>query len=320
MRALPLLSLLLATTAFADKASVRVLSTSELNAERQRRLAVAAEVALKELSGFQVEEGGKADVVAPPVGAKKSCILEPSCAIDVAKTTESQHVLVLHAKVVDGKLLLDGQLVDLANGKASHKSVEEGNPSEPEAAAKQLVELIVPPWARKGWGGLRVAEDTENVKVDGVMLDDTARKEPLPLPAGRHEVDVLLPDGSAVLQRLEIGEGSRAEVRQEALPSATFVEPGKSFVGTTRYVGYGMWAAGAVCVAGSFIAGALSRQALKDVRPCEGADRSCTNFQDADAARRRSESYATTGNVLLGLGGGLALTGAGLVTWDLLGK
>lgn len=306
------------TAAFADRAAVRVLSTSELNMERQRRLAVAAEVALKELSGFQVEEGGKSDIVPPPPGARKTCVAETACALELAKSVDSQHVLLLSARVSDGRLQLDGQLVDNANQKAVRKTVEEGNPSEPEAAAKQLVESIIPSWARKGWGGVQVADDADTVKVDGVLLTD--RKDVLPLPAGRHEIDVLLPGGKAVLQRLDVGEGSRVEVAAAALPSAEFAEPGKSFVGTTRYAGYAAWAAGTVCIAGSFIAGALARQALNDVRACEGADRTCTSFGDADAARKRGQSYATTGNVLLGVGAGLAITGAGLVTFDLVGR
>lgn len=306
--------------AFADKASVRVLSSSELSMERMRRLAVAAEVALKEFSGFQVEESGNAAVVAPPAGAKKNCIEKESCVLAVAKEASTPEVLVLYARVSGGQLTVDAQLVDVPRQKAVRKTVEEGSANEPEAAAKPLVEQILPPWARKGWGGLLVMDDSDVVKVDGQTLGDQARVDPLPLPAGRHEVDVLLPNGSAVLQRLEIGEGSRAEISRDALPTADLVEPGQAIVGTGRYVGYGAWTAGVLCIAGSLISGALAKDTLKDVRTCSGADRSCTNFQDAESARLRSESYAKTGNVLLGVGAGLALVGAGLVTFDLASK
>lgn len=312
------LALCFSTNAFADDAAVRVLSSSELSTERQRRLAVAAEVALKELSGFSVKEAGKAAIAPLPRGARKGCAAELACALEVAKEAGVRHVLVISGRTDDGQLVVDGHLVDVEDKRGARKVVEEGNPSEPEAAAKLLVERVVPPWARKGWGGISVASDASLVKVDGQLLNDEGVKEPLPLPAGKHDVDVLLGDGRAVLQRLEVPEGGRAVVSEAALPRAELGRSGSSAASTLRYAGYGTWTAGVLFVAGSFIAGALANQTMATVRVCEGSDRSCTTNAEAQSTRQRAESYATTGNVLLGAGLGLSAVGAGLVTFDLV--
>lgn len=305
--------------AFADEAAVRLLASSELSSERQRRLVVAAEVALKELSGFQVKQSsGREAVVSAPKGARKTCVQELNCALELAKTANVRHVLLLSAKTDDGQLVLDAQLVDVEDRRGIKKQVEEGNASEPEVAVKGLVEQILPAWARKGWGGVSIADVTDTVKVDGLLLDEATKKQPLALPSGRHDVDVLLDDGTAVLQRLEVSEGSRARVSSNALPSAQLGESGSAGVGALRYVGYGTWTAGVLCVAGSLIAGALANQTLSTVRACEGTDRSCTSAPSARDARQRAEGYAGTGNVLLGVGVGLSAVGAGLVTFDLV--
>lgn len=304
--------------AFADDAAVRLLTAPALSAERQRRIVVAAEVALKELSGFTVKQSGRQAVVPVPSGARKSCVQELSCALEVAKSAGARHVLVLAGTTDGGALALDAYLVDVETRRGIKRRVEEGSAAEPEVAVKGLVEQLLPTWARKGWGGLLVADVTDVVKVDGVLLDEAAKRAPLPLPSGRHEVDVLLPDGTAVLQRLEVLEGSRTVVSSSALPTVELGQAGEGHVSTLRYAGYGTWAAGVVCVAGSLIAGALANQALSNVRICEGTDRSCTPNPAAQDARRRADSYASTGNVLLGVGVGLSVGGAGLVTFDLL--
>lgn len=295
-----------------------MLSHSELSPERQRRLAVAAEVALKELSGFDVKESGKDAIAAAPKGARRTCAAELNCALEVAKDSGARHVLVLSGKTEDGQLVLDAHLVDTADRRGVKKRIEAGNASEPEVAVKGLVEQILPAWARKGWGGVSVADVTDTVKVDGVLLDENAKRDALPLPSGRHDVDVLLHDGTAVLQRLEVNEGSRVRVSSQALPALALGKAGAASVSTLRYAGYATWTAGVLCVAGSLIAGALANQAVSTVRPCTGTDRACTPNPTAQDARARAESYAATGNVLLGTGLGLSAVGAGLVTFDLV--
>jgi hypothetical protein len=187
--------------------------------------------------------------------------------------------------------------------------------AELKGPLRPAVAALVPPFARKGWGGLVVDAAAARLRVDGRIL--AASGAVTPVLAGPHEVDLLLPSGEASLSRELVPEGVRLQLTPptEASPLA----PGTSARGKgLRAASYVTFSLGALAVAGSLVAGGLSRGARDGIRPCgTGADRSCTPFSEARAAHDKSERYARTGNVLLGVGGALSTVGVGLFVFDI---
>ncbi len=117
-------------------------------------------------------------------------------------------------------------------------------------------------------------------------------------------------------EQVQEGVRLRLEPRPDFLPGPTQSRAprGKGL----RAASYVTFSLGALAVAGSLVAGGLSRGALRGVESCEGRDRDCTSFTRAGPAYERAGSYARTGNVLLGAGAGLSAVGAGLFVFDLL--
>jgi hypothetical protein len=138
------------------------------------------------------------------------------------------------------------------------------------------------------------------------------------LTAGPHEVDLLLPSGEALLTREQVPEGARLRLAPGQLAlklSGAAPAPRGKGLRTASYVTFSL---GALAVAGSLVAGGLSRGALRGVESCDGRVRDCTSFPMASSAHEQAARYARTGNVLLGAGAGLIGVGTGLFVFDLL--
>jgi hypothetical protein len=188
-----------------------------------------------------------------------------------------------------------------------------------ETAARPALEALLPGWMRKGFGGLRVeAEPGALVKLDG-RLAQGKPNEPQALTAGVHLVDVVFADGRAVLQRVEVTEGQRAqlEVLNQTAAFDTSASATRS-TGTLRVVSYATWLAGAAAVAGGLVAGALGRGTAAGLSPCTAQSRDCATLDTVLERNRQAQAYASTGNVLLGVGGGLLAVGAGLFVIDVV--
>jgi hypothetical protein len=85
-----------------------------------------------------------------------------------------------------------------------------------------------------------------------------------------------------------------------------------------RYVAFGLWSAGAVAIAGSLVAGSLSRQTGAGQNPCTATSRGCVTLEQATEKSRQAQALASTGNVLLGTGLVLSAAGVGVFTFDLV--
>ena len=83
-----------------------------------------------------------------------------------------------------------------------------------------------------------------------------------------------------------------------------------------RLASYALWTTGALALAASLLAGAASRGEASHQATCQGADRTCETYESAQAHHDKALAYARTGNVLLGTGALLSLTGAGVFTFD----
>jgi hypothetical protein len=292
----------------ADEVTCLVNEAQGLPDAMVRKVQRATEAALKQLSGFTVVEGP-----AFKKGAPKRC--GDDCEAELAHTQPNAVVLDLKADTRTDKLMVSVAL--WLGGERVGARRAEGTLETPEVTLKPLLEALLPGWARRGWGGLKVdVEALSALKVDGRLVD--AQPSALvPVTAGAHQVDVVFADGHAVLQRLEVKEGksTRLEV------SAAAPEVGKALksgISPVRAVSYAAWVVGAGTLASGILAGALSRNTSAGLVPCTPDTRGCATLDSALDKQRQAQSLADTGNVLIGIGAGLAAVGAGLFVVDVV--
>lgn len=289
-------------------AVVDATGVSELATKRAQR---ATEAALKQVSSLPIGEGP-----AYRKGAPKKC--GEDCARELVSSLSGGGAVLLDLRALDGKgekvavevqLWLEGEKVGARRG--------EGTIEGFEAAVKPALEALLPGWARKGFGGLRLdVEPGAVVKVDGRVA--AARTgEVFPVTAGTHQVDVVFAEGHAVLQRLQVDEGARVPL--EALsPAAAVSGKAPKPMSALRGVSYGAFVAGAATLAGGLIVGALGRGTGAGLASCQGDKRDCATLEDVQARQAQSATYSDIGNVMLGVGGGLAGTGVVLFIIDAL--
>ncbi len=273
-----------------------------------RKMQRSAEALLKKLSGLPVGEGP-----AFKSGPRRSCAdLECQRAVVQAAGTPAVALLSLRSSkggvAFDVSFWLEGERLGMELGDAELES--------PEAGLKPALDAVLPAWAKRGWGALRLdAQPGAVVKLDGRPMKLKAG-EIISVPAGTHQLDVVYVDGNAVLQRVEVPEGSRTRVDVTHPPAV--VTASAEGNGVLRAVSFGLWTAGAVSIAASLIAGSLSRQTGAGQNPCSADSRTCSTFDVATERHRQAQAYASTGNVLLGTGLVLAGAGAGVFAFDLV--
>lgn len=271
-----------------------------------RKAQKAVDASLKALSGAPVKEG------APyKKGAPRKCT--DDCAGELVRGAGAPGVALLELKGSDARVLFE--LSFWLDGERTGTRKGETPPEALEPSMKAALEQLVPGWMRKGFGAMAVqVEGGSVVKVDGRVV--SARNGDLvPVPAGVHQVDVVFPDGNAVLQRLEVPEAGRVPLE---LDSPTVVAA-RATTGPTalRYASYGLVMGGAGTVAAGFIAGALSRGTGIGLTACDTPDaRACSTLAEVQAANTQARQYASTGNVLLAVGGSLIALGISLFVVD----
>lgn len=306
--------------AWAGSVAVALIEAQGLSESQGRRVVRAAESALEELSGFALRRQAAQKRGAP----RRSCGDElpargakvPSCLAALAVATGGDAALLLSFGSQGGRLSADGFFVE--PGQARHQRLADVPVDELDQRVRALVEALLPPWGRKGWGGLTlVAPPGAVLKVDGKKVAFSAG-EPLALTAQVHAVDVLFEGGQAVLQRLHVPEGESLALEVSPSPAVDASVGQRAAHGdeTVRAVSYGLWGAGVLAIAGSLYAGALSRRVAADLATCQGTGRGCLPYDQAQSRHQQAEAYARTGNVLLGVGAGLAAGGVGLFTFD----
>lgn len=278
---------------------------SDAQLKRAQRV---TESALKQVSSLPVGEGP-----AFKKGAPKRCV---DCARDLVSSLSAAGVVLLDLRSLDSKsdrvaievqLWIDGQRVGSKRGEGSIEGFE--------TAVRPVLEVLLPAWARKGYGGLRLElEPGAVVKVDGRLASGKAG-DVVAVPAGVHQVDVVFAEGHAVLQRVQVDEGARVNVAALSPAEAVSGSAPKG-MSTLRGVSYGVFVAGAAAIAGGLIAGALGRGTGEGLASCQGDKRDCATLDVVQARQAQAEAYATTGNVMLGVGAGLAGVGVGLFIID----
>jgi hypothetical protein len=301
----------LPAAAHAQGVVTAVLDAPGVSDVAVKRLRAATESALKQTSGLTLTEGPTFKK-----GAPKKC---DDCARDLASSLTASAVVLLDLKQGDGKgervavelqLWVDGQRVGTKRGEGTVEAVESG--------LKTVVEALLPAWARKGFGGLQLElEPGAVVKVDGRLIPNKGR-DVLSVTAGVHQVDVVFAEGHAVLQRTEVPEGTRVKV-EAVSPAEAVSGPAPKAAGALRGVSYGVFMAGAATVTGGLVAGTLGRATAAGLTgSCTGNERSCSTLDLVLTRHAQAQSLADTGNVMLGVGAGLAATGVVLFLIDAL--
>jgi hypothetical protein len=285
-----------------------VLDATGVPDARLERLQRATEAALKQVTGLSVGQGPAFKRDGP-----RRC---EDCARELVASLSSAGAVLLDVKGLDAKgervsvevqVWLDGERLGSKRG--------EGTVDGFEAAVRPALEALLPAWARRGFGGLRLEfEPGTVVKVDGRLTSPKA-DEVLPVPAGPHLVDVVFPEGHALLQRVEVAEGSR--VRVEARVSEAFSgAPARPAGSPLQVASYVSWMTGTAALAGGLVLGGLGRGTEKGLTPCAGDFRDCATLDEVLQRQAQSQTYADVGNVLLGVGTGLAVTGVVLFIID----
>ncbi len=312
-RCLWLLVALLAPGALAENKRVtlvvQVLEAQGVPDTVTRKMQKGSEALLKKLSGLQVDEGP-----AFKTGPRKPCG-ELACQRAVVATAKSDAVALLSLRssksgvAFDVSFWFEGERLGMELGDAELES--------PDTGLRPALDAVLPAWAKRGWGALRVAaQPNAVVKLDGrpMQLKSNAL---LSVPAGAHAVDVVYPSGDAQLRKVDVPEGHRTSVDAMSSPPAlTGTAPEGN--ATLRFISFGLFTAGAVAIGASLVAGSLSRQTGAGQNPCVGGSRACSTLEVATERQRQAQAYATTGNILLASGSVLAAAGIGLFTFDLV--
>jgi hypothetical protein len=311
-----LLVLLGGARALASPASaaVVVVGSEELSPAQRERLELAGQQALGALTGHRL--------LALPEGLRrpqKACAT-PECFARLHQATGADLLLVLSGGMPDLDLQLHAWWVDGSGAPLTHRTATGGNPDQPSSSVRKLVDSLLPASSRKGFAALWVdAPEGSGVKVDGRLLARTPMAQPLALTAGTHELDIVLPSGHALLERQRIEEGQRLLLDPSGvLNSGLGVHQKDPFRDAVKPVSLGLWTAGAVAIAGAFVAGALARGAAGELGGCGATDRDCLRIDQARATHQRAEGHARTANALMIGGSVLGGAGAGLFVFDLL--
>lgn len=285
------------------------LQAPELAPRQQQALGNAAQRVLGELTALNVSA---------PESLPRPCD-DAGCLS--AKTSEATPLaLFVTAAVPSLELELRGALYDAGTGVLIKKTVRGGNPDAPEEAVRTLLDALMPRWSRKGQASIAVrAPDNSVVKVDGRRVALVPLGDALPVSAGTHEVDVVFPDGQAVMFHPRLEEGARFAVAVRPSDALQLVGSRAPRPPALRYTSYALWGAGALAIAGSLVAGGLSQSTARELRGCDIDTRNCLRIDEAQRLERRAQRYAGNANVLLVGGLALSAAGAGVFVFDLAG-
>jgi hypothetical protein len=318
VRALLLTLLLTSGLAAAAPARARVVVRApELSGAQRQKVLAAGRAALETRTSFLVETiepAGTAEPGQPP------CRTE-ACLLEAARATNAELALILDAAVPELVFELRASFVDVGTGRVSTRMARGGSPDTPDESVALLLDTVLPEWTRKGHASVWVSAPADAVvKVDGRRVGLTPLPEPLSLPAGAHEVDVMFASGQGVLWTSKLAEGERLAL--EAAPSPAFegLKDPAPRGGVLPPISYGLWTAGAVAVATSLVVGGIVLGTTDDLAGCTESWRGCNTLDEVGRIHRRAESNAQAANILLYGGAALGLSGAGLFVFDLVGE
>lgn len=305
---LALAAALFTAPAAARAATVRVVPVRSPGVPESAAVALvrATEAAIREVSSLVVLPALDVSASSRRCGAE-----DPACWAGLAARSGADYGLVLAADPAGG-LTADLVMVDLKARRMTQRRVAAAGADV--APVRAAVEALVPQHLRRGNGGFTVdLPPGARLKVDGRVVLAQPSRLPVAVTSGRHEVDLLLQDGTAMLFRAEVAEGQTAALRPDLRPP-----PGERPGGTLQAASAALWGTGAASVATSFALATLGNVRASRLAPCAGASRACLPLDQAMAERQQVAGLTNAANVLLVAGSLLAVAGAGVFTFDLV--
>lgn len=308
----PLLAIAaLAVASAAPAATVRLVPLRAGVPESQALAVVrATEAALRETSTLVLQPAMPVSLASKRCGAE-----DPGCWSGLAARAGTDYGLVVVADAMGG-LTVDLVLVDLKARRVAQRRFTAPGVDGAVQPIRASVEALVPPFLRRGFGGFLVElPKGARLKVDGRVVLAEPSRAPVPVPNGRHEVDLLLPDGSAVLTRADVAEGQTEALRFDPSPPAGGRRSNDALLATSA----ALWTAGTISVVTSLaLASLVNVRTSTNLAPCAGGSFSCVTLEQARAEQRSLSQVVAAANILLVGGGVLAVGGAGVFTFDLV--
>jgi hypothetical protein len=246
----------------------------------------------------------------------RSC--EPRCFANAVSKLASRDGVVLSVRSEPKSDRAVVEMLAVVDGKASSQARGEVPLEGFEKALKMLLERAVPPWAAKGFGGITlVVPAGAVVKIDGQVQTRSSKDPTFPAGVGLHTVDIVYANGDAWLRTVSVAEGERLSLDGQSTDEVRTAVRSANVLSPLRVTSYVAFSVGAASAAGGLVAGALAKQTAVGVQACEGELRNCTPLTEAQSRSEQSQRLASVGNVMLGVGIGLAVTGIALYVFDL---
>jgi hypothetical protein len=271
----------------------------------------ACEAALRELTSLSLQPSLHSSPLSRRCGAD-----DHGCWTQLAGRTGADYGLALVAEPAGG-LTVDLMLVDLRAGHVvAQRRFTGPSPDAASQGARAAVDALMPPFLHRGYGGVLVEmPGGSRLKVDGKVVLSQPSRGPVAVSSGHHEVDLLLPDGTAVLARADVAEGQIAALALGARPPASGERRSNDAL---RVTSAALWAAGTVAVVTSLALGTVVNLRTGNLNPCTPPSHDCSTREEAEAEHQALAQYAQTANLLLYGGGALAVGGGLVFTFDLV--
>jgi len=309
MRVLPpIVAALLATSAQAATVRVVPWRVAGVPEAHVSGLVRATEAAVRELSTLVIQ------LAIPAAPLHRRCGAEdPACWTTLASRAGADYGLVLVADP-GGGLTVDLVLVDLKARRVAQRRFTAPGLDGAAQGVRAALEALVPPFLRRGYGGFLVdLPPGGRLKIDGKVVLTEPSRAPLAVPSGRHEVDLLLPDGRAMLRRATVAEGQTSALALDLRPPAAARRSNDAL----RTTSAALWAAGTAALTTSFALAFVGNEYTKRLRPCATANDPCLTLDEANRTHAATQQLYDTANVLMIGGGVLAAGGAVVFTFDL---
>lgn len=294
--------------AAADTVRVVPWRSSALPEAQAAQLARTAESLLRETSSLALQPA------LPPSVISKRCGKEdPDCWVALAARAGTDYGLVM---VMDpmGGLSAEVVMVDLRARRLTERRLTAPSVEGAGNALRAAIDALVPPYLRRGFGGLQVELPAgARLKVDGKVVLTQPSRTPVPVQSGRHEVDLLLPSGQAVLQRAEVSEGQTSALQLQLAPPAEVQRSNDALLATSA----ALWSAGTVSVVGALLLSAVVNFRVQQVQSCATAS-DCPTQGAADQERQSANQLTGVANGMMAGGAVLAGVGGAIFVFDLV--
>jgi hypothetical protein len=298
--------------AAADTVRVVPLRASGLSESQAAQVVRSAESLLRQSSSLVTRPAPPAAALARRCGQE-----DGGCWTALAARAGTDYALVVALEPAAGGVSAEVAMVDVRQGRllAARRLAAPSPAAAGGDALLAAIDAVLPAHLRRGFGGLQVELPAgARLKVDGQVVLTGPSPLPVPVPLGRHEVDLLLPSGEAVLQRAEVAEGQTAVLQLRLQTPGAARRSNDALLATSA----ALWSAGTVSVVSSLLLAAVVNYRVGQVRPCAPGSVECSPQSQADEERRTAHQLTGVANAMMVGGTVVAGVGGALFVFDLV--